>query len=91
MAGNKKDKANFKIELDELELINAANLELQKLKRLKCDTNFKLNKRIPILNILLLKTIYRRQTYNDLNSLKLSNFKTIQRQSKAIQQLDKER
>jgi hypothetical protein len=39
MASNKKDKANFKIELDELELINAANLELQKLKRIKCDTN----------------------------------------------------
>jgi hypothetical protein len=39
MASNKKDKANFKIELDELELINAANLELQKLKRIKCGTN----------------------------------------------------
>ena len=34
-SNNKKDKANFKIELDELELINAATNELQKLRRIK--------------------------------------------------------
>lgn len=63
---NKKDKIADSLR-DEMELVTAASMELQKLKR------------------------QLRQTRADLSSSKISNRKTIQRQSKGIELLEKEK
>lgn len=65
--GNKKDNKAVDSLRDELELINAATTELQKLKR------------------------QLRQTKADLSAFKISNRKTIQRQIKGIELLERER
>ena len=65
--GNKKDNKAVDSLRDELELVNAATAELQKLKR------------------------QLRQTRTDLSAFKISNRKTIQRQIKGLELLERER
>ena len=63
---NKKDKVADSLR-DEMELVTAASMELQKLKR------------------------QLRQTRADLSSSKIASRKTIQRQNKGIELLEKEK